>query len=203
MDFLVAQLVIAVVAGYLLGAIPSAYLAGRIFRHADIRVLGDGNVGAENAYHQFGPKTGIGVGIADIGKGALVVGVFQASGFPQGTVLAAGLAAVAGHNWPVYLHFRGGRGAATAIGVLLVALFPASIAPGVIGLLLAVAKKGTTLACAAIFIILQPFVWVIGFPVYVSLYAVGLPVLIGLFHFYSVILPEYHRTGQMKLRPKG
>ena len=87
--------------------------------------------------------------------------------------------------------------------MLLVALFPASIATGVIGLLLAVAKKGTTLACAAIFIILQPVVWVIGFPVYVSLYAVGLPVLIGLFHFYSVILPEYHRTGQMKLRPKG
>ncbi|MEE9286197.1 MAG: glycerol-3-phosphate acyltransferase [Dehalococcoidia bacterium] len=202
MDSLLAQLVLAVAAGYLLGAIPSAYLAGRFLKNLDIRLLGDGNVGAENAYAELGPKTGVGVVIADIGKGALAVGTVQASGFAEGAVLAAGVAAVAGHTWPVYLHFKGGRGAATTIGVLLVALFPASIVPSLLGLLLAVARKGTTVACAAIFIGLQPFVWLIGYPVFVSLFALGLPVLVGVIHFYSVVLPEYQRTGRLHLRPK-
>ncbi|MEE9286143.1 MAG: glycerol-3-phosphate acyltransferase, partial [Dehalococcoidia bacterium] len=56
MDALLAQLVLAVAAGYFLGAIPSAYLAGRFLKNLDIRLLGDGNVGAENAYAELGPK---------------------------------------------------------------------------------------------------------------------------------------------------
>ncbi len=59
--------------GYLLGSIPTAYVAGRLLRGRDIRQMGDGNVGAQNAFRQLGAKVGITIGIIDIGKGALAV----------------------------------------------------------------------------------------------------------------------------------
>ena len=96
--------------GYLLGSIPTAYIAGRLLRGRDIRQMGDGNVGAQNAFRQLGAKVGITVGIIDIGKGALAVLIAQAAGIPLVAVLITGAAAVVGHNWPVFLGVRGGRG---------------------------------------------------------------------------------------------
>ena len=99
-----------VVLGYFLGSIPTAYIAGRLLKGRDIRHMGDGNVGARNAFHELGPKAGVAIGIVDAGKGALAILVAQAANIPQVAVLLTGAAAVIGHNWPVFLGFRGGRG---------------------------------------------------------------------------------------------
>jgi glycerol-3-phosphate acyltransferase PlsY len=116
------KLFIAVLAGYLLGSIPPSFLAGKIARNIDIRQYGSGNAGATNVLRVLGVKAGIVVFLADILKGVLAALVGRWMAGETGAVLA-GFAAIVGHNWPVFLNFRGGKGIATSFGVLLV-LFP-------------------------------------------------------------------------------
>jgi len=120
----------AIVIAYLLGSIPTAYIVTRLVTGKDIRKIGGGNVGARNVFHEVGKAAGIGVGIFDMAKGvAAVVIALWLLGAPaaklvdapqshQMFILAAGLAAVVGHIWSVYLKFTGGNGLATSIGVL-------------------------------------------------------------------------------------
>ena len=112
--------VLAVIIGYLLGSIPFAYIAGRLIKGIDIRQVGGGNAGALNTMREVGTAAGFGVLFADIAKGALAVLIAQWLGLSLIFVFIAGFAAVVGHNWPVFLHFRGGKGVATALGMLLV-----------------------------------------------------------------------------------
>ncbi len=113
--------VIAVIIAYLLGSIPSAYIATRLATGKDIRRLGGGNVGAQNVLREVGLGPAIAVGIFDMGKGAAAVAIAQwLSGALSIYVLAAGLAVVTGHMWSIYLKFTGGNGLATSIGVLSV-----------------------------------------------------------------------------------
>ena len=85
-----------VVVGYLLGSIPVAHIDGRLLRGEDIRQLGDGNIGAQNAFRQLGPKTGVVVGAVDAIKGALAVLLAQATGISLTATLTAGLTAAIG-----------------------------------------------------------------------------------------------------------
>ena len=110
---------IAIVLGYLLCSIHSAYIITRIVTGKDIRQLGSGNIGILNTYRAVGVKAGVAVTIIDIGKGAAVIAIAHwLLGVPQLFVVLAGLAAVIGHMWMVFLKFSGGRGMATAIGAL-------------------------------------------------------------------------------------
>ena len=113
----------AVIAGYLLGSIPFAYIATRIKSGVDIRQVGGGNMGALNVMREIDRGAGYAVWIADMAKGILAVYIAQWLALPPFWVYAAGFAAIAGHNWPVFLGFRGGKGGATTIGILL-ALVP-------------------------------------------------------------------------------
>ena len=113
--------IIAIVAGYLLGSIPSAYIAARLVRGKDIRHMGGGNVGALNTFKEVGKGVGVIVMLADMAKGVVAVTIAQwLLDVPPLFVLAAGLAAVVGHNWSVFLKFSGGKGMATTIGILAV-----------------------------------------------------------------------------------
>ena len=113
--------IIAVIIAYLLGSIPSAYIITRLATGKDIRRLGGGNAGARNVFHEVGLWAAIIVGVFDVGKGAAAVAIASwLLGAPQLFVLAAGLAAVAGHMWSIYLKFTGGNGLAATIGVLSV-----------------------------------------------------------------------------------
>ena len=118
---------------YLLGSIPSAYLVSKA-RGYDIRTLGDRNVGAANILRCFGVvPAAITLG-ADVLKGTASVLFARLLGVHEAVVLASGVAAIAGHNWPITLGFRGGRGVATTLGVLLPVLTapagPARSGPG-------------------------------------------------------------------------
>ena len=113
-------IVAIVVAAYLWGGIPTAYLAARFSSGIDIRDYGSGNVGASNALVHLGAKTGVAIGLFDlIGKGILPVLLARALDASVGVQAAAGLAAIAGHNWSPYIRFTGGRGVGTAGGVVL------------------------------------------------------------------------------------
>ena len=111
---------IAIVIGYLLGSIPFAYIASRLKRGVDIRQLGGGNVGALNTFREIGPAAGITVLLADIAKGSAAVLIARWLGLDLIWIFVAGFAAVVGHNWPVFLKFKGGKGAAITLGVLVV-----------------------------------------------------------------------------------
>lgn len=114
----------AALAAYLLGSFPSAYLLVRLVKGVDIRQVGSRNVGALNTYYQVGKGGAVLVLLADAGKGALAVLLLPGwLGAPAWSVYLAAPLVVAGHNWPVFLGFRGGKGAATLLGVSL-ALLP-------------------------------------------------------------------------------
>ncbi|MFA5317174.1 MAG: glycerol-3-phosphate acyltransferase [Dehalococcoidales bacterium] len=115
--------IIVIIAGYLLGSFPSAYLVTRLVKGQDIRRLGGGNVGGLNTFREVGVLPALVVALIDVGKGAAVVALAHWTlDLPQPWVLAAALAAVAGHNWMVWLKFHGGKGAGTTIGALSVLL---------------------------------------------------------------------------------
>lgn len=130
-------------AGYLLGSLPTGWLAGRWLAGIDLRQLGSGSTGATNVLRQLGKGPALVVFLVDVLKGSAAVllakALLQPSGFTPITdwwVVAAGLAALAGHIWPVWLGWKGGKAVATGLGMLL-GLVPA------VGL----ACFGTFLAC--------------------------------------------------------
>jgi glycerol-3-phosphate acyltransferase PlsY len=124
-DNVVINAVFATAIGYLFGSFPSAYLAGRLRKRVDIRKVGSRNMGAMNVFYEVGRIDAALVTLADLGKGvAAILLVRSLSGIPLTSPLdflagLAGTAAILGHIFPVFLKFRGGKGGATAIGVLI------------------------------------------------------------------------------------
>lgn len=113
--------ILAIVIGYLLGSIPSAYIAARVVKGKDIRQIGSSNIGAVNTFREVGIKAGLAVTITDIGKGTAAVAIaYWLLDVSQLFVLAAALAAIVGHNWMVFLKFSGGKGMATTIGAIAI-----------------------------------------------------------------------------------
>jgi glycerol-3-phosphate acyltransferase PlsY len=115
-DVILVLLVIAI--AYLLGSIPSAYIVGRLLKGLDIREVGDGRMGAAAALRRMGLAGGVIVGLMDLTKGAMAVLLAQGLGLPLSIVLLTGFTVVVGHNWSIFLHFKGGKGALTTYGVL-------------------------------------------------------------------------------------
>jgi acyl phosphate:glycerol-3-phosphate acyltransferase len=118
---------VSIVISYLIGSIPTAYLVGRAFKGVDIRQIGSHNMGAMNTFYTIGFWPGMLVLACDVGKGfvALLLTFLTASylfTIPAYLVIpiemVSGVAVIAGHNFPLFLKFKGGKGGATAIGVL-------------------------------------------------------------------------------------
>jgi glycerol-3-phosphate acyltransferase PlsY len=121
--------IVTLLIAYLLGSIPTGYLLVRFVRHEDVRATGSGNIGATNVARSGGKGLGIATLVLDALKGFVAVTfawhMAQHTGFPNGYDLEAmaGLFAVLGHIFTVWLGFKGGKGVATALGVFL-ALMP-------------------------------------------------------------------------------
>jgi glycerol-3-phosphate acyltransferase PlsY len=119
-------IILAIAISYLVGSIPTAYLFGRILKEVDIRKFGSGNVGATNALRVLGKKVGITVLLIDVLKGVFPVIILGdyilAKGISFSSELSRiilGLSCICGHNWTVFLNFKGGKGVATTFGVLI------------------------------------------------------------------------------------
>ena len=114
---------LAIVVAYLLGSIPSAYLIGRWFKGLDLREAGDGRMGAALTLRRVGLIGSAIVSIMDVGKGVAVVLLAKVLGLPLAVVVVVALAVVVGHNWSLFLRFKGGKGALVTLGVLLSLMF--------------------------------------------------------------------------------
>lgn len=133
---------------YFLGSIPTSIIVGKVFFGDDVRNYGSGNAGASNVFRAFGAAAGVGCVIGDIGKGAaavLIAGLFPVPGGVSAAVIAfvAGVAAIIGHIWTIFAHFKGGKGVATAGGVVL-ALYPLSFAGAFLVFIVTVVLSGYT-----------------------------------------------------------
>ena len=177
---------------YLIGAIPTAYLFARFALGRDIRSVGDNNSGAANVYREIGPRAGLACGALDIIKGGVAVIVVSVIDDDIGTEMLAGVLAIIGHIWPVFLGFRGGRGAAVAVGVLI-ASYPIIALP--LGALSLVALYQTRKAMVPLFMFLAGLpilTWIavltVGYTPGEAGYALAVPLLAGLSHVYSTIL---------------
>ncbi len=117
---LVVDAILAIVTGYSIGSIPTAFLAVKWSDGRDIRHEGTGNVGAMNSFDVTGKKwLGIAIGLVDFLKGLLPVVIMIALGKDYAIQASAGLAAVIGHDFPVWLRFHGGRGLSTSLGAMV------------------------------------------------------------------------------------
>jgi glycerol-3-phosphate acyltransferase PlsY len=118
---IVLPLIASIIITYVIGAIPTAYIFGRLLKGLDIRQHGSGNVGATNAFRVLGKGPGTAVLMIDIIKGVIPTTIVaNMFGFSDPLILVVlGLVAVAAHNWTVFLNFKGGKGIATSLGVLI------------------------------------------------------------------------------------
>jgi len=199
---MISNIVIAIVIGYLLGSFPSAYLAGRLRKGIDIRDVGSKNMGAMNVFYQVGPMEAVLVTLADLGKGIgailLVRWLLGISEFELLTGLT-GAAAILGHIFPVFLKFRGGKGAATAIGILIF-LMPWAVP--FLFIVFAVALLITRNPTFSYSLLLIVFPFVAGFiyvdrygqPLALVFYSIGLGIFLGI-QYIPRIKEMHSKTG--------
>ena len=115
------KIVLVIIICYVLGSIPFGYIVGKLFKKMDIREYGSGNIGATNAFRILGPSLASLVVIGDIGKGILSIYLVQYLNIDNLLILTiAGLAVICGHDWSLFLGFKGGKGIATTFGVIFV-----------------------------------------------------------------------------------
>ena len=155
---------VAVALGYLLGSIPFAWLVVRRWRAIDLRRAGSGNLGAANVARTAGLAAGLLVAVLDIAKGAASVVIADRLTHDSAAAAAAGVVAVVGHVYPIWLRFQGGKGAATGCGVFAV-LTPVAIGPAVaLFLITAWLTQYISLASVAATLVVPPLAWATGSP---------------------------------------
>ncbi len=181
------NIALSLVIAYLLGSIPFAYIISRQ-RDLDIRLVGDRNVGAFNVFRHGGLDIGLVTLMLDIGKGAAAIIIANALHVGQLVVFLVGIIVVAGHNWPVFLRFRGGRGGATVLGVLFT-LVPWELAITLsLGILVLFTTRKSIWVGMVLFIPL-PFICFIAHrlsgepPLAIVIYTMILPCLSGITHW--------------------
>ncbi len=112
------KIALVIISCYLLGSIPFGYIVGKLFKKVDIREFGSGNIGATNAFRILGPTLASLVLIGDIGKGIFSIYLVRFLNIDSTLLAIAGLAVICGHDWSLFLGFKGGKGIATTFGVV-------------------------------------------------------------------------------------
>jgi len=156
------KIALVIISCYLLGSVPFGYIVGRLFKKVDIREYGSGNIGATNALRILGPLLASLVVLGDIGKGILSIYLVQYLNIDNLVILIiAGLAVIFGHDWSIFLGFKGGKGIATTFGVVFVLNPTISILALIIWGIVVVTTRYVSLA--SIFAVISIFIFTILF----------------------------------------
>ena len=132
----VVESIAVILLGFLFGSLPTAFLVGKWRRGIDIRSVGNRNPGAGNVSREVGKAFGVLVFVVDAVKGMVAIIVGQRIGVPDAAAYAAAFAAVLGHNFSPFIKFRGGKGAATAIGVSALLMWQITAIAALVGLVM-------------------------------------------------------------------
>ncbi|MCH7737286.1 MAG: glycerol-3-phosphate acyltransferase [Chloroflexi bacterium] len=149
-------------AAYVLGSVPTAYIVVRAVKGEDIRDVGSHNVGALNAYRRIGAWAGLAVLLVDTAKGVLAVVAPRLLGVDDWALFITTPLVVAGHNWPVFLNFRGGKGAAAIFGISLVIVPWLTVITAGPSILVMLLLRNVVLGAAFGFLMLNILLWVTG-----------------------------------------
>lgn len=175
-----SSLALVVIGGYLLGSIPFGVIAARLFGLGDLRQVGSGNIGATNVLRAGGKWAALLTLLGDGGKGAAAVLLARAFA-GEGMAMAAGLAAFLGHLFPAWLRFRGGKGVATFLGMLLALDWRAGALACATWLLVAGVLRFSSLAALAAAFFAPLYLWLLGKPA-LALFAVALALMVFATH---------------------
>jgi len=182
--------VVPIIIGYLLGSISFSYLAGRLLKGIDIRNHGSGNAGATNTLRVLGKGPAITVLLLDAVKGVAAVAIGRwMSGGDHLIETLCGLAAISGHNWPLYFGFRGGKGIATTIGVMLFLAPMPVVYAGIVAIVTIAVTRYVSLGSLLLTAIIPILIWFMGYPIEVF----WLSILLFAFAVFR------HRTNIVKL----
>ncbi len=182
--------IIAVTAAYLIGSVPFALLLARRLGAGDLHRIGSGNIGAANLMRALGVRPGLLAAILDIAKGAASVVLAERLVGDSGTAAVAGLAAITGHIYPIWLRFRGGKGVATACGVFAV-LTPTALVPAAAIFVVAVwYTKYVSLGSVIATVALPPIAYATG----------SSPVIVSTACAAATIIVFRHRSNLSRLR---
>jgi len=190
--------------GYLIGSIPFGLVLTRAAGMGDIRQIGSGNIGATNVLRTGNKVLALLTLIGDSGKGAAAVWAVGAVWGPEAG-LVAGFFAVVGHNFPVWLKFKGGKGVATTLGVLLVGAWPVGVAACATWLLIAGTFRYSSLAALAALAAAPLIAWWMKLPA-MAVIAGGLTVLAFVRHHENIarlIKGEESKIGQKNRPPES
>ena len=152
---MVFESAITIVLAYLMGAFPTAYLLGRYLKGTDIRRSGSRNPGALNAYRQLGKAAGLLVLVMDTAKGALAIFIGQRLGAGEVALYVAALSAILGHNLSPFLGFRGGKGAATVLGISALMLWQITAVTVAVGGVLFALTRHAVWSLTGVFLLLN------------------------------------------------
>ncbi len=170
----------AAVLGYLLGAIPFGLILARLAGHGDIRRIGSGNIGATNVLRTGDKRLAAATLVLDMAKGA--VSVLIAGAWGPDAAIAAASGAVLGHLYPAWLGFRGGKGVATALGVLLALAWPVGLACCATWLAVAALLRYSSLAALVALALAPAYGWLLTGRTGLCVFAAALAALIWFKH---------------------
>lgn len=162
-------LALALAGGYLLGSIPFGLVLTKPFGY-DLRTIGSGNIGATNVLRTGRKDLALATLLLDSGKGGIAAALAWWA-FGPFAALLAGFGAVLGHNFPVWLKFKGGKGVATTLGVLLVTAWPVGVAACGTWLLVAAVGRYSSLAALVSLTAAPVYAWFLATPAHVAVYA--------------------------------
>jgi glycerol-3-phosphate acyltransferase PlsY len=189
---------------YLIGGLPTAYIAARKLKGLDIRRVGDRNPGAANVYRSIGPAAGIAVAAIDIAKGSVAVLLARLLVDSTPMEMIAGAAVIVGHTWPVYLRLKGGRGAATAAGVLLAMMPVLAIPLALLALVVLLLTKNAMKSLGFFFICLPLLAfWPAHYSIPLVMFSLGVPLMVGFTHYLSVRPQSGTNAGGEPALPQG
>jgi glycerol-3-phosphate acyltransferase PlsY len=166
-----AFLPVAFIVGYLLGSIPFGLILTKLAGTQDLRSIGSGNIGATNVLRTGKKGLAAATLLADMLKGTAAV-IIAGSLWGPNAAMLAGLGAFLGHLFPIWLQFRGGKGVATYIGVLLGLFWPAAAMFGAIWIATAFSTRYSSLSALVASFVTPIFLWFFGHPALASLFAV-------------------------------
>lgn len=174
----------AIALAFLLGSFPTAYVLGRFLARTDVRQHGSGNPGALNAYRRLGKTAGLLVLAIDAGKGALALYIGQQIGAPGIAIYVAAVAIVLGHNFSPFLGFKGGKGAATALGISAFVLWQLTAITIGVGAVLFLVTRRPVLTMTGVFLVLNALTIATGQTLGLILVCLILTFVVGSTHFF-------------------